>query len=236
MTIWKQNVGTAENPLSYLHEYAVALIWDRLNYGECHVKTVSGEYEHVSVPKGGRVDIPDMLTAIGGMVPDIAIYNAKHRPVAVIEVQVTAHPSHNKISRMRKLGVKMFVVPVPNQEYLRNMLKPMEKIRNMPPAEIPRAYYGHTELLNKRAEVMAAEDRNSRASGQTALALAHANQQIVALIHSLRMCDPTLRKELHSVLDTLDSIESMHPILPGNPKAQTLRNFREHRRRLKIVK
>ncbi len=71
-------------PVSYLHEYAVALIWDRLSAGGCFLKTTSSnEYEHISVPEGGRIAIPDELTPIGGMVPDIAIYDANHRPVTV---------------------------------------------------------------------------------------------------------------------------------------------------------
>ena len=237
MSVWKRNVGTPENPVSYLHEYAVALIWDRLDFGECHVKTASGRYEHVSVPEGGRIAIPDELTAIGGMVPDIAIYNSEHRPVAVVEVQVTAVPSDKKIARMRKLGVKMFVVPVPNQDALRNMLRPVSA-QDMLPAEMKGlcSYYGHSVFLNRRAERMSAEARSSRISRATYLSTHNANQSVAALITSLRMCDPTLRQELRSVLDTLDSIESIHPILPDNPKAQALRKFHEPQRRLKVIK
>lgn len=236
MSIWKRNVGTPENPVSYLHEYAVALIWDRLNYGKCYVKTASGEHEQVNVPEGGRIAIPDELTAIGGMLPDIAIYNAEHRPVAVIEVQVSAAPSDRKIARMENLGVKMFVVPVPNQNALRDILKPVETRGSLPPDEIPCAYYGHTALLNKRAERLSAEARSSRISRATYLGTHNANQSVIALITSLRMCDPALRQELRSVLDSLDSVESIHPILPGNPKAQSLQRFQGPNGRLKVIK
>ena len=69
MSKWTENIGTPEYPVSYLHEYAAALIWDRLNAGGCFVKTTSNEYEHVTVPNGGRIGIPDELTPIAGMCP-----------------------------------------------------------------------------------------------------------------------------------------------------------------------
>ena len=236
MSIWKRNVGTPENPVSYLHEYAIALIWDRLEFGKCEVKTDSGQYERVSVPPGGRIAIPDELTAIGGMMPDIAIYNAEHRPVAIVEVQVTAVPSDRKIARMRKLGVQMFVVPVPNQEALRNMLCPVSTQDVLPDMQLPCRYYGHSTLIIKRLwnKVFTRKDR--RRLDFFRQNLDEANESVAELIRSLRMCDPTLRQELRSVLDTLDSVESIYPILPDNPKAQVLRKLREPHRGLKVIK
>ena len=238
MSIWKRNVGTPENPVSYLHEYAVALIWDMLEFGECHVKTASGEYERVGVPEGGRIAIPDELTAIGGMVPDIAIYNAEHRPVAIVEVQVTAVPSDRKIATMRKLGIRMFVVPVPNEEALREMLRPVSARDILPDMQIPCRYYGHSVLMLKRLWKKVFTWRDRRRLNLFRQNLDESNDSVAALIRSLRMCDPTLRQELRFVLDTLDSIESIHPILPDNPKAQTLRKLRAPaaHNRLKVIK
>ena len=210
MSIWTQNVGTPDHPVSYLHEYAVALIWDRLNAGGCFVKTTSNEYEHISLPKGGRIAMPDELTPIGGMVPDIAIYDSDHRPVSVVEVQVTSSPSENKLARLERLGVKMVVVPVPNEEALPTMFRPVSTEELFPGIGIPSRYYGHTNLL-KRVE--------RRRSGRHP---DDANHAVSNLIKSLKMCDPSLRQELRAVLDELDSIESQHPILPGNPKLPIL--------------
>lgn len=208
MSKWTRNVGTPDHPVSYLHEYAVALIWDRLRVGGCFVKTTSSnEYEHISVPKGGRIAIPDELTPIGGMVPDIAIYDSDHRPVTVVEVQVTSSPSKDKMSRLERLGVKMVIVPVPNHEALLTMFQPVSVEELFHSIYIPSFYYGHTNLLRRY------EGGKERRQ---------ANYAIGDLIRHLKMCDPALRQELRTVLDELDSIESQHPILPGNPKLPTL--------------
>lgn len=211
MSKWTKNVGTPEHPVSYLHEYAVALIWDRLNAGGCFVRTTANEYEHVSVPEGGRIAIPDELTPIAGMVPDIAIYDSDHRPITVVEVQVTRAPSDNKRERLGRLGVDMVVVPVPDVNALLTMFRPVSVQELFPSINIPRDYYGHTTLLKKR--------RWRRSPRH----LDNANNAVGNLIQSLKMCDPLLRQELRAVLDELDSIESQHPILPGNPKLAVLR-------------
>ena len=206
MSKWTKNVGTPDHPVSYLHEYAVALIWDRLNAGGCFVKTTSSnEYEHISVPKGGRIAIPDELTPIGGMVPDIAIYDSDHRPIAVVEVQVTRAPSENKRERLERLGVRMIIVPVPNQEALLTMFQPVP-VEELFTEYNPCFYYGHTDRLSGLGF-----ERDK------------ANYAVQDLIRFLKMCHPGLRQELRAVLDELDSIESQHPILPNNPKLSVLR-------------
>ena len=223
MPIWTNNVGTPENPVSYLHEYAVALIWDRLNAGGCFVKTTSGEYEHVSVPKSGRIAIPDELTPIAGMAPDIAIYDGEHRPVTIVEVQVTTPPSAEKMARVKRLGLKMVVVPVPNREALLTMFRPVSIKELFPSIGIPSRFYGHTNLVEKQLNDLPYSASNYDRKLRTRLELAKANDTVSNLIRYLKMCDPTLRQELRAVLDELDSIESQHPLLPGTPKIPVLR-------------
>ena len=223
MSKWTKKVGTPDHRVSYLHEYAVALIWDRLNAGGCFLRTTSNEYEHISVPKGGRIGIPDELTPIAGMMPDIAIYDADHRPIAVVEVQVTSAPSEKKRERMERLGVKMIVVPVPSEEALLTMFQPVSTEELFPGIGIPGRFYGHTTLLKKQMNDMRGLSRagNSRRS-QIIRTLEQSNETMENLIKALKMCDPSLRQELRAVLDELDSIESQHPILSGNPKLPVL--------------
>ena len=228
MSKWTRNVGTPDHPVSYLHEYAVALIWDRLSAGECFVRNTSNEYEHIIVPKGGRIAIPDELTPIGGMVPDIAIYDSDHRPVSVVEVQVTSSPSENKRVRLGRLGVNIIIVPVPDEGALLTMFKPVPIEELLPYAHIPNQFYGHTNLLNKQMNDRRGLSRggNSRRS-QTRRTLEQSNETMANLIKALKMCDPSLRQELRAVLDELDSIESQHPILSGNPKLPVLQQDNE---------
>ena len=224
MSKWAKNVGTPDHPVSYLHEYAVALIWDRLSAGECFVRTTpSNKYEHISVPKGGRIAIPDELTPIAGMMPDIAIYDADHRPVTVLEVQVTSAPSEDKLARFERLGVKLVVVPVPNQEALLTMFRPISVEELFPRIIIPTQFYGHTNLLERQIrERIRPSIRSGHMISQNRRLLEQANNTVAELIRSLKMCDPAFRQELRAVLDELDSIESQHPILSGNPKLPVL--------------
>ena len=223
MSKWTENIGTPEYPVSYLHEYAVALIWDRLSAGECFVKTTASEYEHLTVPEGGRVDIPDELTPIAGTVPDIAIYDSSHRPITAVEVHVTSSPSKDKMARMERLGVKMVIVPVPNEEALLTMFRPVSTDEVFPNLSIPRKFRGHTKLLENLYRNTGRESVSSRTRKHNARrSLEDSNYAVINLIRHLRMCDPTLRQELRAVLDELDSIESRHPILPGNPKLPVL--------------
>ena len=223
MSIWTRNVGTPDYPVSYLHEYAVALIWDRLNAGVCFVKTTADECEHITVPQGGRVDIPDELTPIAGTVPDIAIYDSNHRPITAVEVYVTSSPSKDKIVRMERLGVKTVVVPVPNEEALLSMFRPVSTDELFPGISIPRRFSGHTILLKNLYANTGIESASHRMRMDSARRnLDDSNSVVSNLIRSLRMCDPALRQELRAVLDELDSIESQRPILPGNPKLPIL--------------
>lgn len=224
MSKWTKNVGTPDHPVSYLHEYAVALIWDRLSAGECFVRTTSNKYEHLIVPTGGRIAIPDELTPIGGMVPDIAIYDSDHRPVSVVEVQVTSSPSENKRVRLGRLGVNIFIVPVPDEDALLTMFKPVPIEELLPYAHIPDQFYGHTKLINKQMNDMGVlSRRGSSRRSQIGRALEQSNETVANLIQALKTCDPSLRQKLRAVLDELDSIESQHPILSGNPKLAALR-------------
>ena len=225
MSKWTKNVGTPDHPVSYLHEYAVALIWDRLNAGGCFVRTTANEYEHVSVPEGGRVDVPDELTPIAGTMPDIAVYDANHRPVTVIEVQVTTPPSEDKISRIKRLGLRLVVVPVTNEEALLDMFRPVSVEELFHGIQIPRRFSGHSNLVKRH--LMAGYADSSALTrvklDGTRTNIDEANKAVENLILSIRRCDPLLRQELRAVLDELDSIESQHPILSGNPKLAVLR-------------
>ena len=187
------------------------------------MKTTANEYEHITVPEGGRVDIPDELTPIAGTVPDIAIYDSNHRPITAVEVHVTSSPSKDKLARMERLGVKMVVVPVPNEEALLSMFRPVSTDELFPRLSTPRRFSSHTNLLNKLYTNTGRDSVSTRTRKHNARRnLEDSNNAVSNLIRYLRMCDPTLRQELRAVLDELDSIESQHPILPGNPKLPIL--------------
>ena len=64
---WRRNVGTEAFPVSFLHEYAVALIYDRLIVGhDVQLPLIDGERSENVMEGVGHVNFPDSLQAIGG--------------------------------------------------------------------------------------------------------------------------------------------------------------------------
>ncbi len=118
---WMANVGSWNNPVSLLHEYAVGLIYDRIRYGLRYGKPVrlmtdngiSGD-----ITRGAsEVRVPDEWTAIGGFYPDLALYGGDTKPVRIIEVIVTSPPQSNKIDSLKKRGVDVVVTRKLRDQY-----------------------------------------------------------------------------------------------------------------------
>ncbi|MYE55328.1 MAG: hypothetical protein F4X34_09075 [Chloroflexi bacterium] len=124
--------------------------------------------------------------------------------------------------------MNIFIVPVPDEGALLTMFKPVPIEELLPYVHIPNQFYGHTNLLNKQMNDKRGLSRggNSRRS-QVRRTVEQSNETMANLIKALKMCDPSLRQELRAVLDELDSIESQHPILSGNPKLPVLQQDNE---------
>ena len=121
-----RNVGTQASPVSWLHERAVALLWDELRrslfeYGRnlngsrgaerlrqeprvLRVHTADGWSGDLCGGGVARIDFPDDLTHIGGVIPDIALYNEDNRPIRLIEVVVMSPPDSKKQSKLDTLA------------------------------------------------------------------------------------------------------------------------------------
>ena len=120
---WGRNVGTESYPVTFLHEYAVGLIWDILHTGSnVSLPTIDGGMAEDIREGVDRVVIPDSLQPIGGYIPDLALYDKDLRVVRVIEVVVTSPPPPEKVAALTKRGVEIIVVPVRNEEELRALL------------------------------------------------------------------------------------------------------------------
>ena len=91
---WSRNVGTQSFPVSFLHEYAVGLLWDALQGKDAViVKTMDGNMSRNLKEGVARVVIPDAMQPIGGVVPDLALLDKDLHPVRIIEVVVTSPPT-----------------------------------------------------------------------------------------------------------------------------------------------
>ena len=215
---WHRNVGSPGNPVSYLHEYAVGLLWDRLSlaledrslisgkvHGDVRVVMANGETSgNLLADDVDKVVLPDSLQPIGGYIPDLALMNADYRPVRVIEVEVTSPCSSEKVQALEKRGVEVIEVQLRNEQELRWLCfapESADKLYFRPemrePGSLP-PQYGRTQR--------------------------QADKEIDSLISIIFRASPAKRRKLVQVLDQLGSLHSLFPLSRKNPKAQLFRD------------
>ncbi len=223
---WFKNVGTENNPVTYLHEYAVALIWDILQAGlgeemltggyagsgarvrrivrrswssnkEVRVRISPDEMSPDLLDGVRRITIPDSLTPIGGYIPDIALFDESDRPIRVIEVVVTNPPTSDKLESLSKRGVDVVVVSVKSEDDLKNLVW-------VPATEVNFAFQS-----GPFGDVIGPHSRD-------------ADKRIRQLCTDLQRCHPQLRRQLLDVLNQLDAMDSLYPISGSNPKREAL--------------
>ena len=112
--------------MSFLQEYAVGLLWDKLHGRDPVVVTTMEGTESSDLRQGvDRVVIPDSMQPIGGCIPDLALLDKDLRPVRIIEVIVTSPPTDEKtekLERLKERGVEVVLVPVRNEEELKTLV------------------------------------------------------------------------------------------------------------------
>ena len=208
---WHSNVGTNNVPVSYLHEYAIALLWDELEKGllmksEVRVRTLpQGDFSSNLLEGIARVRIPDSLTPIGGYSPDIALFDEADSPIRVIEVDVTSPPSSSKLESLRKRGVDVIVVKVTSEDDLKDLC--------WVPVEARFARNLRVDVMRKWS-VSAEAIYTSRQRPS--------NKRIEELCRDLQSCSPETRRQLLNVIRNMDTLESLSPLSPWNPKKEIL--------------
>ena len=208
---WSRNVGTAGFPVSFLHEYAVGLLWDALQIGHSLVvKTMDGSMSGDLLDGVERIVIPDSMQPIGGCIPDLALLDKNLRPVRIVEVVVTSPPSEEKTEKLRKLqerGVEVVIVPVRNEEELKSLAQSKS-------AEFrPDWAYRWNHKVLEHMGVINIPRMQVIERGQMG-----ADKQVQELVKALVGCSPEVRRQLVKVLQDLDSLESCYPLSPKNPK------------------
>ena len=126
MTIAEQkaNVGTSGAPVSWLHQRAVALLYDEItnglragtsdikvegqrvlkwNYEVRVLKEPCGELTDNLLADVTKVKVPGEWDQVGGVVPDLILYGEEDRPVRIIEVVVTSPPNSTKQKKLATL-------------------------------------------------------------------------------------------------------------------------------------
>ena len=211
---WSANVGTPGFPVSFLHEYAVGLLWDRLQgRDEVKVKTLDGCMSGNLLDGVDRVVIPDSMQPIGGCIPDLALLDKELRSVRIVEVVVTSPPTPEKMEKLTSLqqrGVEVVLVPVRNEEELKALI-PLEA-----DGKAQRWAYGWSPKVLDQMGIINIPRQQMILSGQS-----HADAKVKELIKALTECEPETRRQLARVLQELDSLESRYPLSPKNPKRIT---------------
>ena len=220
-SIWQTNVGTQEHPVSYLHEYAVAMIWEALHTSSAVYICDEDGGLSCNLKEGmARVDIPDATTAIAGSIPDLAIYDENHRPIRVIEVEYTNKPNPDKLVRLNNLGIDVVIARVHNQARLFSLIRTEGELNKE-----KRTYRSHANLAIARS------GGRLNAKGQRVdRMVSKANETIKGFMDALAWCSPELRREFCEMMfgqDGLRGIHALYPISSLNPKYEALRNARD---------
>ena len=231
---YQANVGTASNPVSYLHEYAVAAIWEALhepNRGDVYVRTSSGETSSNLKEDMERVDVPDERTAIAGFIPDLVIYDSSQRPIRAIEVVVSSPPNPDKKKRLANLGVELVEITVTSEKDIHEIFmssiypKVLEKgFEWDPPAttwnnlgKFTSGFAPHVDVINQGVVNYSWQDRNRQRQRD-------ADRFIQNLLETLGSCSPEMRREFTLMMNQIRSNESLRPISRQNPKYDVLKS------------
>ena len=227
---WERNVGTNGHPVSYLHERAVALLYDELkprrNEGnpprgatfrppwraEGRVRLADGTLSHNIREGMATLTFPDEWTNLGGVVPDLIMYGEDGKPIRIIEVIVTSPPSKYKraqLDTLTKRGVDVVEVVVRNPDDLMTLCWTPTTPR-----------YSATTQYDKFSVNYAQNDYTQGQKRQL-------DEAVVGLARALIGCSPQARRELYEVLQGLGSFDSLFPVHPLNPKAEVLRERTE---------
>jgi hypothetical protein len=215
---WGRNVGTAAFPVTFLHEYAVGLIWDWLNSntGPVELPTLEGELSENVLDGVDKVIIPDNLNAVAGYVPDILCLHDS-RPIRLIEVVVTSPVTVSKTAALTNLGVEVIQVPVRNEDELMALFPSAmpNKLRWWPS-------YNRGETVFE--DVWKASGVNWKGTRQYKILNDQemADKAIKSLIGHLVRCSPSVRRDFLSVLRGMGSLESLYPLRLENPKYESL--------------
>ena len=220
---WGKNVGTAGFPVSFLHEYAVGLIWDALNAtnaGPVTLPTLEGGMSDDVLAGVDKVIIPDNLNAVAGYVPDILCLRDS-RPVRLIEVVVTSTVTAHKLTAITNLGVKVVQVPVRNEDEL------MALFPDSILPEMPRWWTAYRKmeavLQDARRDTFESIDVSRMLRPGVGDRLQQrADQHILDVIRDLRKCSPLVRRDFLALMREIGTLESLYPLRPDGPKYKTL--------------
>ena len=204
--------------MSFLHEYAVALIYDQLIFGsDVQLPLLDGERSGNVMKDVGHVAFPDSLQAIGGYLPDIALYDSSFRVIRVIEVVVTAPVPQEKLHSLESRDVEVLQVPVRTEDDVRALC---------PSTDADKAWwwpkFNSEETVFKEARRASGVNWQGTRQYRLLSGQEQADKAINQLIGSLSRCSPEVRRSFVLRFKDIANLESLYPIRNENPKREVL--------------
>ena len=211
-----RNVGTANYPVSALHERAVALLYDELTRPDLDEGeeirarlTPGGNLSHDLRAGVAKVKVPDPgWDSVGGIIPDLILYGSDDtKPIRIIEVIVTNPPSdekQQKLETLRKRCVDVVLITVKEEADLLHLCPTWWKP-------------SFTSLTSRDSfSINIAQNSYSRRRKSAY------DKTVRELIEGIQACSPAIRRALQKVLSELASLDSLYPIRPTNPLKEKL--------------
>lgn len=231
-----RNVGTNGHPVSWLHQRALALIYDeltgaiqagtgrrgRVDAGEVLVRLEPGGQDLYDIAGGvfgfkdqqglgpgvDKVVLPGEWDQIGGVVPDLILY-AEDQPIRIIEIIVKSPPTSQKRAKLDSLvkrGIDVVEITVEREEDLQTLC--------------------WTPSVPKYSALTTADTLSSNFPKAAHLSrqIHERDDTVRQLAKAVRECSPEARRELMETLCNANSLEALFPLRPGNPLEEQLKN------------
>ena len=234
-----RNVGSNGSPVSWLHERAVALLYDELTFitSESQVAIRDDAYTlkqvRVRLSPGGDLSdnlldgvhsthIPTEWDSVGGVVPDLILRSKEGTPVRIIEVVVTSPPSEEKRRKIEVLtgrGVDCVEINVRTERDLLNLcwIPSRFKFADLNADSIRRA---RSNMLGEGRPTALKLRNGVEYQGRisvTRWASTAADKQVMEFMDALLSCSPATRRRFLELCQDLSSMDSLLPIHPLNP-------------------
>ena len=226
----KANVGTSGAPVSWLHQRAVALLYDEItnglragtqttkagevwNYEVRVLKEPCGELTDNLLADVTKVKVPGEWDQVGGVVPDLILYGEEDQPVRIIEVVVTNPPNstkQKKLATLRRRGVDVVLVTIRNESDLL-------KLCWTPVGRSQWSGLGFNPLYHNDTYTP-----EYGTKGFTSGAASEGDRYISKLSGYLRRCSPAVRREFVATLCSINKLDSLFPLRPDNPLKEQL--------------
>ena len=190
---------------SYLHDYAVAVIYDMLQLpsnSPMYLLQHNGNWSS-DVFEGMGVASMNPDIAIAGRVPDIVIYDSAHNPIRVIEVcvnTISSMLSIEQVERYKAIGLQIVEVRVKRPSDLRSIFK-FSSVYHIENSSI-KAQCDFSEWGQRRQDDI---DDSAR-----------------QLIQTITDCSPRFRRAILKVIKEMYLIENQYPVMMNNPKWEIL--------------